>query len=929
MPNRRTAELLVSATSVRERRRIVDKLNAASARDVTANLRAICYETWTSEPLKARRAAVAIDSLADSFPDDLIRANGRWVAGIAAITRGRFEVAITNLDGAAKIFRRLGNRAEAANTQVAKLIALALVGRYEDAVKVGRSALKTFIELGDDLAAGKIEMNLSNIVSRREKHRDAEKFCLSALARFRKCGAVTWETMALNDLANTYSEMNDFRHAEDFYEQALSKARSEKMLVTEAEIEASMGNLAIFRGRFDEALRLLELSRQKYDELKMPHQSAIAELEIAGVYAELNLDAEAEAIFEKNAKRLKKLQLGSEEARAAAGLGRVAFRRGNLRKASTALGRAAELYANAKDPAGAAAVLISSAELELTRDNPPKAFEIAMMAVRKLKRSENRRQQLIADWIRAEAIRGLGRQAKAQTALSGVLAKAIAGEHTNLAQACMNSLGSLAMARGDLDSAEKSFTRAAEIVESLRAPLPAEEFRMSFLADKLSAYESLAQIHLRRGELGKALGAIERAKARTLSENIVSESTGSESSELSRKRDEVREELNWFYSRLNRSDAKDVTRLEAEVRRRERQIADIERQIGATQGAARADELGRFELSGLQKALGRQTALIEFIRFGESYSAFTLTGETIDFFPDLANEAEILALLEGLQFQFGALRYGGAGIGPFVANLKQRADSYLERLYAKLIAPFADSIGRREIIVVPAGVLNYVPFNGLRGDRYLIEEHDVWTAPSASVGLRLLKTRGDSPKNALLIGFADEKIPLVNDEIEELRRAIPNAEVLLGPDATFANYRDRSGEFDALHIACHGQFRPDNPMFSSLHLADGFVTVRDICAQRLRARVVTLSACETGLNKVFAGDEILGLARGFLTAGAESLVLSLWTVNDAATARLMTAFYKSLQRGNGVAASLREAQLDFVREGVHPYFWSPFIAIGK
>ncbi len=181
----------------------------------------------------------------------------------------------------------------------------------------------------------------------------------------------------------------------------------------------------------------------------------------------------------------------------------------------------------------------------------------------------------------------------------------------------------------------------------------------------------------------------------------------------------------------------------------------------------------------------------------------------------------------------------------------------------------------------------------------------------------------------MLIGFADEKIPLVNNEIKELKRAIPNAEVLLGPDATFENYRDRSGEFDALHIACHGQFRPDNPMFSSLHLADGFVTVRDICAQRLRARVVTLSACETGLNKVFAGDEILGLARGFLTAGAESLVLSLWTVNDAATARLMTAFYKSLQRGNGVAASLREAQLDFVREGVHPYFWSPFIAIGK
>ena len=83
------------------------------------------------------------------------------------------------------------------------------------------------------------------------------------------------------------------------------------------------------------------------------------------------------------------------------------------------------------------------------------------------------------------------------------------------------------------------------------------------------------------------------------------------------------------------------------------------------------------------------------------------------------------------------------------------------------------------------------------------------------------------------------------------------------------------------------------------------------------------------MNKIFAGDEILGLARGFLTAGARSLVLSLWTVNDEATARLMRKFYERWQRGTSAAAALREAQISFIAENTHPYFWAAFTVIGN
>ena len=117
-------------------------------------------------------------------------------------------------------------------------------------------------------------------------------------------------------------------------------------------------------------------------------------------------------------------------------------------------------------------------------------------------------------------------------------------------------------------------------------------------------------------------------------------------------------------------------------------------------------------------------------------------------------------------------------------------------------------------------------------------------------------------------------------------------------------------------------------MFSSLHLADGWVTVQDATTKRLRAQLVTLSACETGLSKIAAGEEILGLARGFLSAGARSLLLTLWTVNDEATAGLMENFYRNWQRGHNIAASLADAQRNLIKNGEHPYFWSPFFVIG-
>jgi CHAT domain-containing protein len=849
-----------------------------------------------------------------------------WVNGIADITSGKLESAVKHLDNASRLLARLGNEHESAQPLVAKLIALAMLGKYKAAQLTGEKALKIFSKYRDQLAAGKIEMNLSNIVSRRDQYRLAESYCLSAHRRFAKLGERTWQTMAENGLANTYAELNDFKRADEFYARALANARRARMHVTVAEIEASMGNLALFRGRYADAIRLLEASRQKYEKLDMPHQTAIAELEIADIYAELNLNFEAAEIYRRLIPTLHRLKMRAEEARARANFGRTLIATENVASARSELRRAAQLYERERNPTASAAARLRLASLELSQGNYAGALSIANDSAAALESTENIRLRLSAEWLRGEILSRLHRFEDAEQLLNDALKKSRKFEQPAITQAAMNSLGVIARDTSKTRKAESMFESAIDAAESARAPLPGEEFRMAFFAKSLEPYDNLIQLRLANGDYESAFVSVERARSRSLLESVASAKSVRKDDGSSRLRDE----LNWMYARLARTEDDDETaKLQKQIRDREKKLAGETLRAQSSSRSRIQDSSIHLDVRALQKALGEQNALIEFIEHAGNYSAFVITNDRIKYVKTIAAEAEILSALEGLHFQFGALRFGGAALAAFAAQLKSRADLYLQKLYDALLRPVIPALGERDLVIVPAGALNYVPFHALfDGRKYVIESREVKCSPSAAVWMKLNSHKPKDPANALLMAFADERIPLVDREVDQLAKRLPNATKLKGKQATFAAFQKHAANFDLIHLACHGQFRSDSPMFSSLHLADGSVTVRDVCAIRLKAELVTLSACETGLNKIFAGEEILGLARGCLSAGARSLILSLWTVNDDATAVLMTDLYENLQRGKTIAASLRGAQLELIKKGEHPYFWSPFLMIG-
>jgi len=181
----------------------------------------------------------------------------------------------------------------------------------------------------------------------------------------------------------------------------------------------------------------------------------------------------------------------------------------------------------------------------------------------------------------------------------------------------------------------------------------------------------------------------------------------------------------------------------------------------------------------------------------------------------------------------------------------------------------------------------------------------------------------------LVLGVEDAKTPFIRKEAQAVAEVVPNAKLLLGCDATEGALRENGHRSRFIHIASHGYFRKDSPMFSAIRLADSYVSLYDLYHMNLPVELLTLSGCVTGLSVIADGDELLGLARGLLFAGARSLLLSLWDVNDQTTAEFMKLFYCRLPNHRTKAEALQGAMLELRMRYPHPYHWAPFKLVGR
>jgi CHAT domain-containing protein/tetratricopeptide (TPR) repeat protein len=511
--------------------------------------------------------------------------------------------------------------------------------------------------------------------------------------------------------------------------------------------------------------------------------------------------------------------------------------------------------------------------------------------------------------------------------------------YPHLSLRILHARGRVARARNNHGAARQYFQLAVESVERQRASLPIEEFRTAFLADKNDLYADLALSMLDEPQptaetLDGVFAVVERARSRVLLERLLAvvdeaaadQAAGDDSIERGAA---MRQRLAWLYNQLlsEQPDSRAAGNLISdEIRACEAILQRLERRVSPWLAEAEPATLRT-----LQAALGSDEQALVYYRAGDEWMVFVVTAEAAQLVRRLCGAAELNTALADLRFQLGRVEVGEGYATRHAARLLHGARSTLQRLHDLLIAPVTEMLQCERLLIVPYGSLHLTPFHALwDGSHYLLEQFEVAYAPSASVEV-VRRQRAPSGALATLAAFAlrDSAIPQAEHEVRTAANHFATVQLFIDADANGGALRTAAANCDVLHFATHGLFRPDNPFFSALKLADGWVDVHEIYRLPLRARLVILSACESGAVQVQGADEAIGLVRGFLGAGAQSLIVSLWNVHDASAAQIMAEFYTHLIGAKlAPAAALRAAQRHAIDLGRHPYYWAPYAAIG-
>jgi tetratricopeptide (TPR) repeat protein len=705
-----------------------------------------------------------------------------------------------------------------------------------------------------------------------------------------------------------------------------------------------MADRAVRRGELARGLELFERARRRLEVAGSPSHLARLHAEQAEAKTLLGMNAQAMQAYEHALSELDRCQLPLEAARARAGMGQLLLRLERRAEAETALAAAAIGFDELGNRSARARVDLIRAELLAANG---RGSDARSMALRSLALLEDRpaeacaARHLVARIAADEGDLDLAEQelgAAIRVAQQLDLAPALADLwHTH---------GVVARRRGRSGAALRRFSRAVEQVERIRGTLQAERFRAAYLGQRSSLFEDLVgtllDSHQRRNIVERAFAAVERCKSRALLDRLqgaidldrrddVASTANPVERKLQRRLGELRSELNALYSRLGdersviRGD-RSMTAWKEAIHDKERDLDEVESRLASVRGPAdlRAPVVA---LTSLQEMMDERTLLIEYFTVGDELIARR----------DLARVGEVDEMLRRLQFQIDRAMRPAAMDGRRGPRLIQDVRRELGALFDALVRPLADRMtGADRLVFAPHGPLHALPFNALfDGQSHLVEHYEITVVPSASLYAHLHHRTPESTPDrdqALVVGVADDVAARISDEADLVAGLLGNQDVrrLIGPDATMGEVLRHAPDHAVIHLACHGRFDPEHPLASGLRLADRWLTTHDVCLMRLNAELVTLSACESGLNVVAAGDELIGLFRALLAAGARSVLASLWRVDDESALAAMQSFYDAWRDRHSwsAASALRRAQLRLMESRPHPAHWAPFTLIG-
>jgi tetratricopeptide (TPR) repeat protein len=852
-----------------------------------AELAAEAMRSYLAEPRRARALAVEALALARRQHDLGTASVAERGLGLIAQHLDDYDTAAKHLRAAVRLAERAGDLSRAAEARMNLAVTLAYQGRSDASLATLRQAERHLA----GAAHGLLAMEKALVLWKLGRWDTALAEYDRALLAFRHADDAEAQARAYGNRGVLRLYRGELSAAEADLQRAVTLFGELGHDLSSAIGQHNLGYLAARRGDIPLALALYDETERRYSDHGATTFTLLVDrcelLLSAGLAAEARAagdGAVAEAVRSRQ-------PAGLAEARLR--LAQAALADGDAAAALAAALAAAHSFRRQRRPAWGALARYVVLQARLAGDQ---SREVTPSAARKLARDLAaagwQQQARDARMTAARLSLELGQARSARRDLLEVSAGRRAGPVWGRTQG-WHAEAMLRQLDGREAGARRAARRGLALVEDYRATLGATDLRAGASRHVVELAELGLRSALREADAAQLLRWAERSRAAHLLQRPVrpppDERLAADLAELRRVVIDQEEAVHA---------GRGLARLTSRRVALERAIRDRSRVI---QGPATPAVVRPPAPAELAEALAGR-ALVEYLVIGGQLHALTLTGRRVrrhDLGPIARAERE----LDLLPFMVRRLAIGRSARPAALEAARVGVEHAASVLDGMLLRPIEAEIDDRPLVIVPTGPLQGLPWSLLPSCRGRAVE----VVPSATVW-HLATTQPSMPDGRVVL-VAGPDLPHAVEEVDALAARYKRAERLVGPKATVEAVTRALDGSGLAHLAAHGTYRGDNPLFSSLRVHDGPLTVYDLETLDRAPRAVVLSACESGRSAVLAGDELLGLVAAFLALGTRTLVASVVEVPDAATAPFMLDLHAALGDGADLAAALARAQV--------------------
>jgi CHAT domain-containing protein/Tfp pilus assembly protein PilF len=830
----------------------------------------------------------------------LYRQTGNWQSEVQVLllisvlnsSLGQSTEALENARAAIDRAKEKGDPAWEAQGHLAVGAAYASVGNSGSAITEYNLALQAFVAQHDTSLEATTLNNLGLLYVGHGELDVALDYFTRSLKLSQSIDEPKLAGYALNNIGTIYYRRGEPLNALRHFEEALAIARRNSDKRLKAAVLSSMADAYFLIDSREYALKVLKESAATFREIEEPAHESEALISLADAYATLGRYQEALDVLSPILQSRRVAEDPGRQGYVLREMGYIYSLMGNR-------GKALEHYAEALS------------KLEAAGDKVGKVDLYAAMGTLSASRAAYQ---------------------KAEELLTKGLALARTGGLRQSESLILTALGSAHEKQGSLAQAESFYDQAIAVSESLRSSARIEELKTGVGNVSAVLLSPAILLKVKLGKWPEAFALTEGARARTFFDqmnNVHIDIRKGGDPELANQEQSLRFEMRSLEEKL-RKERRENPRSEAaalmaaSLKEKEETYTTLLIRLKASNpNYAELQSYFPTPLNEIQRLLGPQTTLVSYFVTADKTLAFVVSADSFQAVEIPVKETDLRAAIEWFR-GFASLR------DPQPQSLKQ--------LHDWLIAPIRQYIKTAEVVIVPHGILHYVPFAALTdGHRFFGDDHAISYLPSASIlqsvrrrvapsGRRILAVSQSRAEGQPALRYADKEAAGV--------AKLYHTQPLPTGRATRAEFMKRAPAYNVVHIAAHAELNSNSPLFSRILLSPdrgdtGAIEVREVYGMDLaRTDLVVLSACQTQLGGQSKGDDIVGLNRAFIYAGASSVIASLWTVDDEATSLLMKAFYGHLRQGMSKAAALQAAQAATRREYPHPYYWAAFVLTG-